>query len=199
MDTELHLPESLEEAILMFNDKLFAHRVVAAFVWPDGEPTCHHCGAKNAHFMEAYLRYRCRACRKDFTVKNGTIFEDSPLPLGKWLIAMWMIANCKNGISSYEISRALKVTQKTTWFMSHRIREADSDKSLLTQYHIDHRITSATESCSGLRSHVIDFYSLSIMDDDAWKVQFANSLDFLEAMYDEAVDEYKSGNTIKLG
>ena len=108
----------------MFSNKLYAHNVVAMFVWPDGEPTCHHCGAKNAHFMPTYLRYRCRSCRKDFTVKNGTIFEDSPLPLSKWLTAMWMIANCKNGISSYEISRALKLSQKTTWFMSHRIREA---------------------------------------------------------------------------
>ena len=124
MNAEIKLPESLEEAILMFSDPLYTHNVVAAFVWPDGEPTCHRCGAKNAHFMESYLRYRCRSCRKDFTVKTGTIFEDSPLKLHKWLTAMWMIANCKNGVSSYELSRTLKLSQKTTWFMSHRIREA---------------------------------------------------------------------------
>ncbi len=124
MENELILPESLEEAIVMFSDKLYAHRIAAMFVWPDGEPTCHHCGSKNAHFMEKYLRYRCRRCHKDFTVKAGTIFEDSPLPLSKWLTAMWLIANCKNGVSSYELARALKLTQKTTWFMSHRIREA---------------------------------------------------------------------------
>jgi transposase-like protein len=123
-DTQVILPESLEEAILMFADKMYAHTVCAMFVWPDGVPTCHHCGGKNAHFMEAYFRYRCRDCRKDFTVKTGTIFEDSPLPLTKWMTAMWMIANCKNGISSYELTRALKIGQKTTWFMLHRIREA---------------------------------------------------------------------------
>lgn len=114
----------MEEAILMFSDKLYAHNVVAMFVWPDGEAKCHHCGAKNANFLPTYLRYRCRTCRKDFTVKQGTIFEESPLPLSKWLTTMWMITNCKNGISSFEIARALKLTQKTTWFMSHRIREA---------------------------------------------------------------------------
>jgi hypothetical protein len=74
--------------------------------------------------MPKYYRFRCRDCRKDFTVKNGTIFEDSPLGLDKWMIAMWMIANCKNGISSYEVARALGVCQKTAWFMMHRLREA---------------------------------------------------------------------------
>jgi transposase-like protein len=124
MDTKLTLPESLEEAILKFSDKMYAHAVCATFVWPNGIPTCHHCGAQNSHFMEKYLRYRCRNCRKDFTVKTGTIFEDSPLPLSKWMTAMWLIANCKNGISSHELERALKIGQKTTWFMLHRIRAA---------------------------------------------------------------------------
>lgn len=124
MSNEITLPETLEQAILKFADPMYAHDVAVSFVWPDGEPTCHHCGKKNAHFMEKYLRFRCRDCRKDFTVKNGTIFEDSPLPLSKWMAAMWMICNDKNGVSSYEIHRAIGVTQKTAWFMLHRIREA---------------------------------------------------------------------------
>jgi transposase-like protein len=124
MENEVRLPETLQEAIVMFDDKLYTHNLVAMFVWPDGEPTCFHCGAKNANFLPAYFRYRCRVCRKDFTVKQGTIFEESPLPLSKWLMAMWMIVNCKNGISSYEIARDMKITQKTAWFLSHRIREA---------------------------------------------------------------------------
>ncbi|MGO8673243.1 MAG: IS1595 family transposase [Capsulimonadaceae bacterium] len=74
--------------------------------------------------MPKYFRYRCRDCRRDFTLKTGTIFEDSPLGLDKWLPAMWLIANCKNGISSYEIARDLDVEQRTAWFMLHRIRHA---------------------------------------------------------------------------
>lgn len=124
MDTEIIKPKTLQEAIVMFSNKAYAHAVAVAFIWPDGEPTCHRCGAKNAHFMENYFRYRCRACKKDFTVKNGTIFEDSPLGLDKWLPAIWFIANCKNGISSYELGKDLGVTQRTAWFMLHRIREA---------------------------------------------------------------------------
>ncbi|MDE2105228.1 MAG: IS1595 family transposase [Patescibacteria group bacterium] len=124
MDTEITLPSTLEEAILKFSDKLYAHDVAVSFVWPEGEPTCHHCGAQNAHFLKEYLRFRCRSCRKDFTVKTGTIFEDSPLPLSKWMTAVWLIVNAKNGISSWELHRAIGVTQKTAWFMLHRIRHA---------------------------------------------------------------------------
>lgn len=121
---ENNLPTTLTEAIETFADPSYAHSVAVSFVWPDGMPTCHHCGSKNAHFLAKYLRYRCRNCRKDFTVKNGTIFEDSPLPLSKWMTAMWLICNCKNGISSNELSRDIGVTQRTAWFMNHRIREA---------------------------------------------------------------------------
>jgi transposase-like protein len=129
MENELTIPQTLKEAIVMFSDKAYAHTIAAMFVWPDGEPVCHRCGSKNAHFMPAYFRYRCRDCRKDFTVKNGTIFEDSPLGLDQWLAAIWFIANCKNGISSYELGRDLGVTQRTAWFMLHRIREAMKDGS----------------------------------------------------------------------
>src|ERR1051325_8271457 len=70
------------------------------------------------------LRCNMKGCRKQFSVKVGTIFEDSPLPLSSWFIAVWCVINCKNGVSSYEIGRALGVTQKTAWFMDHRIRLA---------------------------------------------------------------------------
>lgn len=124
MENELTLPKTLEEAILMFSDKMYAHDVAVSFVWPQGEPVCPHCQSTNAHFLAKYLRFRCRDCRKDFTVKNGTIFEDSPLPLSKWMTSVWMIVNAKNGISSHELGRALGLTQKTAWFVLHRIREA---------------------------------------------------------------------------
>jgi len=124
MDSELILPKTLEEAILMFSDKMYAHDVAVSFVWPEGDPTCPRCQSKNAHFLKAYLKFRCRSCKRDFTVKVGTIFEDSPLPLSKWMTAVWMIVNSKNGISSHEMARALGLTQKTAWFVLHRIREA---------------------------------------------------------------------------
>jgi transposase-like protein len=124
MRNELTLPTTLEEAILMFADKLYAHDLACNFVWPEGEPICPHCGHKNAHFLPDYLRFRCHGCKKQFTVKIGSIFEDSPLPLSKWMTAVWMIVNAKNGISSWEIHRALGLTQKTAWFVLHRIREA---------------------------------------------------------------------------
>src|ERR1700722_4754716 len=68
--------------------------------------------------------WKCMACKKQYSVKVGTIFEDSAIGLDKWLCAMWMLANCKNGVSSYEVGRALEVTQKTAWFMLQRIRYA---------------------------------------------------------------------------
>ena len=93
--------------------------------WPNGI-VCQRCGSLNVAFQPKYNRWQCssRHDLRQFTLKTGTIFEDSPLGLGKWLMALWMIVNCKNGISSYEIARALGVTQKTAWFMGHRIRRA---------------------------------------------------------------------------
>ncbi len=88
--------------------------------------TCPRCGNQKVKFQEKYNRWQCstRHDRRQFTVKTGTIFEDSPLGLDKWLCAMWLVVNCKNGVSSYEIHRAIGVTQKTAWFMDHRIRLA---------------------------------------------------------------------------
>jgi hypothetical protein len=80
--------------------------------------------------LKTQKRWQCRDCGKQYSVKANTIFEDSALKLDKWLTAMWMLANCKNGVSSYEISRSIGVTQKSAWFMLHRIREAMKNKSI---------------------------------------------------------------------
>jgi len=81
-------------------------------------------------FVQTRLTWTCLECRKQFSVKVGTIFEDSPIKLDKWLCTMWLLANCKNGVSSYEIARDIKVTQRTAWFMLHRIRYAQHTGSV---------------------------------------------------------------------
>jgi len=116
-------PQTLQDAILYFADKDRALEYVAAKRWPNGT-TCPHCGSKDAYFLRTRRIWKCKDCRKQFSIKTGTIFEDSPIGLDKWLCAAWMIANDKNGISSYEIHRGIGVTQKTAWFMLHRIRLA---------------------------------------------------------------------------
>src|ERR1700733_2511915 len=118
-------PKSLQQAILYFSKPENCRKYLAARRWPDGV-ICPRCGCKNVLFLEKYNRWHCREKHKapQFTLKTGTIFEDSPLGLDKWLTAMWMVVNCKNGISSYEVHRAIKVTQKSAWFMDHRIRLA---------------------------------------------------------------------------
>lgn len=130
MKTELE-PATLQEAIVYFSDLVNCREYVVIRRWPDGV-TCPRCGSKNVAFQEKYNRWQCnnRHDRRQFTLKIGTIFEDSPLGMDKWLMAMWMIANCKNGISSYELHRAIGVTQKTAWFMLHRIRLAMESGSI---------------------------------------------------------------------
>ena len=92
--------------------------------WTDGKVTCPHCESQKVSFLTTRKKWKCMGCHKQFSAKVGTIMEDSALPYSKWFPAMWMITNAKNGISSYEIHRALGVTQKTAWFMLHRIRLA---------------------------------------------------------------------------
>jgi transposase-like protein len=117
--------ETLQDAIRYFSDPANCREYVVARRWPNGVE-CPHCGSKNVTFLEKYNRWQCSARHdsRQFTVKTGTIFEDSPLGLDKWLAAMWQVVNCKNGVSSYEVHRAIGVTQKTAWFMDHRIRHA---------------------------------------------------------------------------
>src|SRR5919202_3720297 len=123
MKTSSESPKTLLEAVRYFSDLDFATQFFAELRWPDG-PVCPRCGLVKDHYYEKPRRlWQCKGCKKQFSVKLGTIFEDSPIGLDKWLPAMWMIYNCKNGISSYELARALGVTQKTAWFMLHRLRE----------------------------------------------------------------------------
>lgn len=118
------LPQSLIEAVRYFADLHTCNAYMRRIKWPDGKTTCPHCGEQRIAESADGKRLQCRDCRKKFSYKVGTIFEDSPLGLDKWFVAVWSIANCKNGISSHELGRALDVTQKTAWFMLHRIREA---------------------------------------------------------------------------
>lgn len=123
MESENALPQTLMEAIKYFSDQDVCLQFVAGLRWPEG-PACPRCTCHMVRFLPTRRLWACKRCKKQFSVKVGTIFEDSPIGLDKWLCAIWMIVNAKNGVSSYEIHRALGVTQKTAWFMSHRIRLA---------------------------------------------------------------------------
>ena len=116
-------PRTLREAVALYADEQKAFERVRDRRWPEGV-SCPHCASMAVRFMEKRRVWQCNDCRKQFSAKTGTIFEDSPIPFKKWLPAIWLIANCKNGISSHEIARDLGVTQKTAWFMLHRIRLA---------------------------------------------------------------------------
>jgi len=123
MDETGREPQTLIEAIQYFADEDVALQTMVRFRWPDGVH-CPRCHCHDVYFLPSRRIWQCKGCRKQFSAKVGTIFEDSPIKLGKWFAAMWMVVNCKNGISSYEVHRALGVTQKTAWFMLHRIRLA---------------------------------------------------------------------------
>lgn len=123
--------KTLSDAIRYFADEQVCIDTVASMRWPNG-PVCPACesGELRQHWLKNQKRWQCRECGKQYSVKVNTIFEDSAIKLDKWLTAMWMLANCKNGVSSYEIARSVGVTQKSAWFMLHRIREAMKNQSL---------------------------------------------------------------------
>src|SRR5271154_4842518 len=116
-------PTTLQETIIYFANPANCREYLVARRWPKGV-TCPRCGSQNILFLEKYNRWNCREKHDapQFTLKTGTVMEDSPIGLDKWLTALWMVVNCKNGVSSYEIHRSLGVTQKTAWFLDHRIR-----------------------------------------------------------------------------
>lgn len=123
MDT----PKTLLDAARYFADPTISNDYMRSIKWPDGKVKCTKCGGESvSEIAKRPGMHTCNkaACRKQFSVKVGTIFEDSPLGLDKWFVAVWSVANCKNGISSHELGRAIGVTQKTAWFMLHRIRKA---------------------------------------------------------------------------
>jgi len=128
-------PKTLIEAVRFFSNPQICHEYMIRLKWPDGRIVCPKCGGDKIGRIASRQLLRCNSkvndkrCGKQFSAKVGTIFEDSPLPLSKWFVAVWMIADCKNGISSLELHRALGVTQRTAWFMLHRIRVAMRTKT----------------------------------------------------------------------
>ena len=116
-------PKTLLEAVRYFSDPDTALGCMVAIRWPDGI-SCPRCESTEYSFVKTRRIWICKGCKKHFSVKIGTIMEDSPIGLDKWLSAIWLIVNAKNGISSYEIHRSIGVTQKSAWFMLHRIRKA---------------------------------------------------------------------------
>jgi transposase-like protein len=117
-------PETLQKAIAFFSDPQRAFEAAVEFRWPGGNVTCPRCGQDKHSFVKTRRLWFCYVCKKQFTVKVGTVMEDSPIGLDKWMTAIWMLANCKNGISSYELGKVLGIRQNSAWFMLHRIREA---------------------------------------------------------------------------
>jgi transposase-like protein len=119
-------PNTLQEAILYFSDPDRCLALMVKSRWPYGVVKCPTCKSDQVRFIPTRRLWECKTKhpKRQFSVKVGTVFEDSPIGLDKWFTAAWLVANCKNGVSSYEIHRALKVTQKTAWFMDHRIRLA---------------------------------------------------------------------------
>ena len=123
------LPQSLLEATRYFSNPDTCLNFAVSMRWPNGV-ACPRCGCMEPSFISTRRIWKCKGCKRQFSVKVGTIFEDSPLGLDVWFVAMWLIVNAKNGISSYEVSRALGVTQKTAWFLLHRVRHIMKTGSL---------------------------------------------------------------------
>ena len=128
----METPKTLQQAIIHFSNPENCNAFMIAARFEDAKPRCPQCGSDNVIYLEKAKLFKCRTAhsRQKFSLKVGTIFEDSPLGLDKWLTAIWLIANANNGISSYEIHRALGITQKTAWFVLHRIRLAMQQGSI---------------------------------------------------------------------
>ena len=131
MEPKLKSPKTLQEAIVYFSDPDRAHDYAVKLRWPDGNVVCPRCGSDKNYAIQAKTKtgaprrlWLCRGCDRQFTIKVGTIFEDSALGIDEWMTAFWMLVNCKNGVSSMEIHRALGITQKSAWFMLQRLRTA---------------------------------------------------------------------------
>ena len=131
MSAQLPTPKTLQQAVVFFSDPQKTFDYAVKLRWPDGKVTCPRCDSTEHSFISTRRIWFCKGCKKQFTVKVGTIFEDSAIGMDKWMIAVWMLVNCKNGISSYEIARALGVTQKSAWFMMHRVRLAMHNKDFV--------------------------------------------------------------------
>src|ERR1035437_8619524 len=121
--------KTLQETIIHFSNYENCYALMVQLRWPGGKVKCPHCGSEHVTYLAKNRVWKCYAGHKrpKFSLKTGTILEDSPLGLDKWLPALWLVVNCKNGISSCELARDLGVTQKTAWFMAHRLRFALTD------------------------------------------------------------------------
>jgi transposase-like protein len=130
---QLPIPKTLLEAVKFYSDPDNCRRHMIEVRWLDGVVRCPTCGSDKVTFLAAANLYKCygRHPRQKFSLKVGTVFEDSPIGLDKWLPVVWLLANAKNGISSYEIARSIGVTQKSAWFMLHRIRKAMTARSFV--------------------------------------------------------------------
>lgn len=124
------VPETMLEAARYFADQQVAHAFFVAVRFPNGA-ACPRmgCGSTDLNYLANQFRWYCRECKRQFSAKVGTALEDSPIPLTKWMPAFWLISSNRNGISSYELARGLGVTQKTAWFMLHRIRLAMGEEA----------------------------------------------------------------------
>ncbi|HVB54907.1 MAG TPA: IS1595 family transposase [Candidatus Acidoferrales bacterium] len=122
-------PKSLQEAVIYFSNPDNCIDYLASRRWPNGKVVCPTCGCETVKLSEKRRTWTCAKhhAKREFSIKIGTVMEDSAIPLDKWMVATWLVTNCKNGISSYEIARDVKVTQKSAWFMLHRIRLAMQD------------------------------------------------------------------------
>jgi transposase-like protein len=125
-------PKSLQEAIIYFANQDNCIDYLALRRWPDGRVICPGCGSDRISFNATRRTWKCSKhhAKREFSIKVGTVMEDSAIPLDKWLTAMWMILNCKNGVSSCEIAKNVRVSQKSAWFMLHRIRLTMQDEAL---------------------------------------------------------------------
>jgi transposase-like protein len=123
-------PKTLQEAVVFYSNPDNALAYMTLLRWPDGVVVCPTCGRNDVVFLHNQRKWQCKSVhpKRQFSAKVGTIFEDSPIPLEKWIVVVWMLSNCRNGVSSYEIGRTIGVTQKSAWFMLHRIRLGLQDK-----------------------------------------------------------------------
>jgi transposase-like protein len=126
-------PRTLQEAIVHFGDPQRCFEYAVQKRWLGGQVTCPRCGQAKHSFIKTHRIWYCNPCKKQFTVKVGTVMEDSPISLDKWMTAFWAVANCKNGISSHELGRTIGVGQEAAWFMLQRIREAMKDSGNMTK------------------------------------------------------------------
>jgi len=146
-------PKTLLEAIQHFSDEQVCIDTVAEMRWPDGPKCPDRCPVDKPYYLKTQKRWKCRECRRQFSVKVGTIFEDSAISLTKWLPALWLLVNSKNGVSSHELGRSLGVTQKTAWFMLHRLRLVVKAKNLGVKFgHGDNGAVEVDESFVGAKA-----------------------------------------------